>query len=306
MRLLATLRDSPLEVAGHAIECDGTWPRIARLRDEIWLEAPHPEPAQLVAAVRSSRLRADLITFSQTIEDPAPRHAFPCSLESNAVADVTNFAAWWDALPQESRKYIRRSRKAGVVVRSAPFDEALVAGIKRIYDETPVRQGRRFPHHGKDLATVRRENGSFLARAHFLGAYLGEALIGFVKLVRVGGSARIMQILATQAHREVFPSHALLAAAIELCPRLPVRHLIYGQYVYGRKHGSPMTEFKRRNGFRDVRVPRYHVALNWRGRLALHTGFHRRTGDRLPEPMLNLFLRIRAFALPRQRPDAAP
>ena len=76
MRLLATLRDSPLEVAGHAIECDGTWPRIARLRDEIWLEAPHPEPAQLVAAVRSSRLRADLITFSQTIEDPAPRHAF--------------------------------------------------------------------------------------------------------------------------------------------------------------------------------------------------------------------------------------
>lgn len=305
MRLLVPLRDPPLEVAGHVVDCNGTWPRIARLRDEIWLEAPRPEPPELIAAVRSSHLRADLLTFSQTIEDTAPRHAFPVSLESTAVAETVDFGAWWNALPQESRKHVRRSRKAGVVVRSAPFDEDLVAGIKRLYDETPMRQGRRFPHHGKDLATVRRENGSFLARAHFLGAYLGETLIGFVKIVRVGGTARIMQILSAQAHRDVFPSNALLAGAIELCPRLPARYLIYGQYVYGQKHGSPMTEFKRRNGFRDVRVPRYHVALNWRGRLALQTGFHQRTGDRIPEPLLNLLLRVRALALRRSSAAAA-
>ena len=305
MRLLVPLRDPPLEVAGHVVDCNGTWPRIARLRDEIWLEAPRPEPPELIAAVRSSHLRADLLTFSQTIEDTAPRHAFPVSLESTAVAETVDFGAWWNALPQESRKHVRRSRKAGVVVRSAPFDEDLVAGIKRLYDETPMRQGRRFPHHGKDLATVRRENGSFLTRAHFLGAYLGETLIGFVKIVRVGGTARIMQILSAQAHRDVFPSNALLAGAIELCPRLPARYLIYGQYVYGQKHGSPMTEFKRRNGFRDVRVPRYHVALNWRGRLALQTGFHQRTGDRIPEPLLNLLLRVRALALRRSSAAAA-
>jgi hypothetical protein len=305
MRLLVPLRDPPLEVAGHVVDCNRTWPRIARLRDEIWLEAPRPEPPELIAAVRSSHLRADLLTFSQTIEDTAPRHAFPVSLESTAVAETVDFGAWWNALPQESRKHVRRSRKAGVVVRSAPFDEDLVAGIKRLYDETPMRQGRRFPHHGKDLATVRRENGSFLARAHFLGAYLGETLIGFVKIVRVGGTARIMQILSAQAHRDVFPSNALLAGAIELCPRLPARYLIYGQYVYGQKHGSPMTEFKRRNGFRDVRVPRYHVALNWRGRLALQTGFHQRTGDRIPEPLLNLLLRVRALALRRSSAAAA-
>lgn len=305
MRLIATLHKPPLEVAGHSVECNGTWPRIARLRDEIWLDAPHPQPPELIAAVRSARLRADLVTFSQTIEDTTPRHPFPLSMESTAVADAADFGAWWTALPQESRKHMRRARKAGVVVRSAPFDDELVAGIKRLYDETPVRQGRRFPHHGKDLATVRRENGTFLARAHFLGAYLGENLVGFVKIVRVGGTARIMQILAAQAHREAFPSHALLAGAVELCPRLPARYLIYGQYVYGRKQGSPMTEFKRRNGFRDVRVPRYHVALNWRGRLALRTGFHQRTGDRLPEPLLNLLVRLRALALPRSGAGAA-
>ena len=36
-------------------------------------------------------------------------------------------------------------------MRRVPFDDALVRGISRIYDETPTRQGRRFWHYGKDL-----------------------------------------------------------------------------------------------------------------------------------------------------------
>jgi hypothetical protein len=306
MRIITTMRDDRLEVAGHRLECVGRWPRVARLSDEVWQEPPRPEISDLIAAARGSRLRADLVTVAQDITAPEPRHAaFPLTWDSVAVADATDFGSWWEALPQESRKHVRRSRKAGVVVRPAPFDHDLVAGIKRLYDETPVRQGRRFPHHGKELATVRRENSSYLARSHFLGAYLGETLIGFVKLVRVGPAARIMQILAAQAHRDVFPTQALLAAAVELCPKLPVRHLIYGQYIYGRKDRSPMTEFKRRNGFRDIRVPRYHVPLNWRGRLALSTGFHRPSGDRLPEPIVNVFLRLRSLALAVRPPRPA-
>lgn len=299
------MRAHRIEVAGHRLECTGRWPRIARLTDEVWLEPPLPDAAAIIDALRASGSRADLLSFAQHVDDTEPRHPFPHTWDSIAVADTTDFAAWWDALPQESRKHVRRSRKAGVTVRPAPFDGDLVTGIKRLYDETPVRQGRRFPHHGKDLETVRRENSSYLARSHFLGAYLDEKLIGFVKLVRVGSTARIMQILASQAHRDTFATHALLTAAVELCPSLPARHLIYGQYVYGRKTSSPMTEFKRRNGFRDVRVPRYHVPLNWRGRLALHTGFHRRAGDRVPEPLVNLFLRLRAFALSTRLPRPA-
>lgn len=299
------MRDSRMEVAGRRLECVGRWPRIARLADEVWLEPPSPDAAAIIAALRESRCRADLLSFAQHVDDTEPRHPFPHTWDSVAVADATDFGSWWDALPQESRKHVRRSRKAGVVVRPAPFDHDLIAGIKRLYDETPVRQGRRFPHHGKDLATVRRENSSYLARSHFLGAYLGETLIGFVKLVRVGSAARIMQILAAQAHRDAFPTQAILAAAVEICPSLPARHLIYGQYIYGRKDRSPMTEFKRRNGFRDIRVPRYHVPLNWRGRLALRTGFHRPTGDRLPEPVINVFLRLRALALAVRPPHPA-
>lgn len=291
------MRDHRIEVAGQRLEIVGRWPRIARLADEVWIEPPLPEASNLIDELHASRSRADILSFAQPVDDVQPRHPYPHTWESIAVVDTTNFTAWWEGLPQETRKHVRRSRKAGVTVRSAAFDDELVAGIKRLYDETPIRQGRRFPHHGKENQAVRRENSSFLARSFFLGAYLGETLIGFVKLVRVGSAARIMQILASQAHRDTFATQALLAASVELCPSLPARHLIYGQYVYGRKHGSPMTEFKRRNGFRDVRVPRYHVPLNWRGRLALRTGFHQPTRDRVPEPLVNLFLRLRARAL---------
>lgn len=299
------IRDDKIDVAGQRLECVGRWPRIARLVDEVWIDPPLPDPAILIDALRDSRSRADLLSFVQSVDETDPRHPFPHTWESVAAVDTTDFAAWWDALPQESRKHVRRSRKAGITVRSSPFDDDLVAGIKRLYDETPVRQGRRFPHFGKDAATVRRENSSYLARSHFLGAYLGETLIGFVKLVRVGSAARIMQILASQAHRDTFATQALLTSAVELCPRLPARHLIYGQYVYGRKSSSPMTEFKRRNGFREIRVPRYHVPLNWRGRVALRTGFHRRPGERVPEPFVNLFLRLRALALTARHPRPA-
>lgn len=303
---MAMTRETLLEFAGRTIECGGRWPRVARFRDEPWLEPPAPAPGEIERAVLGSTLGADLLTVAQDVADPAPRHAFPLTWDSVAVADADDFGRWWQALPQETRKHVRRGRKAGLVVRPVPFDDALVAGISRLYDETPVRQGRRFPHHGKPLATVRRENATYLARSHFLGAFLGEALVGFVKLVRVGSSARIMQILAEEARRDTFAMHALLAASIELCPQVPARRLIYGQYVYGRKRGSSMTEFKRRNGFREVLVPRYHLPLTWRGRLALRAGLHRPAADRIPEPFISAFLRLRSLAVSPRRPRTAP
>ena len=68
-------------------------------------------------------------------------------------------------------------------LREVPFDDVLVKGIWEIYNETPVRQGREFPHYGKDLETVHREEATFLDRSVFIGAFLQERLIGFVKLV---------------------------------------------------------------------------------------------------------------------------
>ena len=52
-----------------------------------------------------------------------------------------------------------------------------------------LRQGRPFWHYGKDIDSVRIENATFSERSDFLGAYCGDELIGFIKLVYMGQSS---------------------------------------------------------------------------------------------------------------------
>jgi hypothetical protein len=284
---------------GRTIVCESGWLRTAKIFDEDWLDvAPLTSPASLVERVRESGLAPDLFTFAQTLPDTTPRYSYHLDFDNLAIANTTDFKAWWEGLPQESRKNVRQSQKRGVTTMPVEFTDELVRGIKAIYDESPVRQGRRFWHYGKDLATVKRENSSYLERSQFIGSYLDGELIGFLKMVYSGGAdgtARIMQILARNDQYNKHPTNALLASAVELCAKKPIARLIYGQYVYGKKRGSSVTEFKRRNGFHEVLLPRYYVPFTLKGRMALAIGTHRGLAELLPEPLINVALEARTF-----------
>jgi hypothetical protein len=119
-----------------------------------------------------------------------------------------------------------------VVVRSVPFTDDLVAGIVDIYNETPIRQGRPFWHYGKTFEAVKQMNATYLERSGFLGAFLGDELIGFLKIVYVNRVARLMQIVAKDAHRDKRPMNALIAKAVELCETKNCTDLVYGNYRY--------------------------------------------------------------------------
>lgn len=303
-RCLSTTDD--LSVTPNIV-CTGRWLRTARIFDEVWVEPPSSvSPAALIEHVRVSPFGADLFTFAQTPPDVTPAHDYHLDYDNLAVADTDDFQRWWNGLPHESRKNVRKAQKRGVTVVPVEFTDELVAGIKQLYDETPIRQGRRFIHFGKDLATVKRENSSYLERSQFIAALLDGQLIGFLKMVYVGSSARIMQILASDAHYDKHPTNALLSAAMELCAKRPVARLIYGQYVYGNKRGSSVTEFKRRNGFREMLVPRYYVPLTLKGRLALAGKLHRGVASIIPEPVLDVALKTRSLAFRRFSRLAAP
>lgn len=293
-----------LPFEGRRIVCAGGWVRTASIFDEVWLDLPRlSNPFAALETVERSDLGADLFTFGQSLPDTAVE--FPdlhVDYDNLAVGPTADFKAWWDALPQESRKNCRKAQKRGVAVRSVEFDDELAAGIKSIYDETPIRQGRRFPHYGKDLATVRAENASYLERARFVGAFLEGRLIGFIKMVYSGRTARIMQIIARNDQYEKHPTNALLAAAMELCSKQSIDRLIYGQYVYGRKRNSSVTEFKRRNGFVEVLLPRYYIPLTVRGRFALSTGLHRGVAANLPEPVTQFLLDARSLVYDKAAP----
>lgn len=291
-------------IDGRQVVVTGKWLKIARIHDEEWLELPPiANLDRFLQDLRTAVPGADLFTFSQELTEAQPRHAFPFEWDDVAAVPITTFAEWWEALPQETRKNARKAEKRGVVVKLANFDDEFVAGIKSIYDEAPIRQGRRFWHYGKDLETIKRENSSYLDRSLFVAAYFEGELIGFIKMVCVGKIARIMQILSKNSHIDKKPPNVLLSKAMEACAQRGMTHFIYGKYFYGNKGHTPITEFKRRSGFIRLQFPQYFIPLTLSGKLAVALKLHRGLQNLLPQRLTNFILDLRARL---NRPKAAP
>jgi hypothetical protein len=284
-----------VQVGDKTVVVTGKWLRTAAVMDEPLVEGRIVEdPAAFVEILKKSVARADIFSFAQKLPEVTPKYEYKFEWDNLAAIRITTYNEWWEKLPQEARKNVRRAGKRGVVVKVVPFDDELVKGIQGIYDETPVRQGRRFWHFGKDFETVKRENGTYLDRSVFIGAYVGEELIGFIKIVFVDRNATIIQIIAKNAHQDKRPMNALLASAVEECAGRGMAFFLYGKYVYGKKETSLMTEFKRRNGFEEIKFPRYFVPLTLRGQLALKTGLHLGVRNLIPMPVINLLLNMRS------------
>ena len=215
--------------------------------------------------------------------------------DNAAVIPITGFRDWWDnRLSQESRRNVRLAAKRGIVVRQVEFNDELVKGIKGIYDETPVRQGRQFWHYRKDLDTVRRENATYLNRSDFVGAYYKDELVGFIKLVYVDRVGSIMQILSRNQHYDKRPANALIAKAVELCEQKGMAYLTYCKFIYSGNEKSPLTEFKRRNGFEQMMFPRYYVPLTTKGKIALSLHLHHGLRCLLPRGVATVLRLFRA------------
>jgi hypothetical protein len=103
-----------------------------------------------------------------------------------------------------------------------------------------------------------------------------------------------MQILAKSAHQDKRPMNALIAKAVEVCHQNGTRFLVYGKFNYGNKRNSQLTEFKRRNGFEEMRFPRYYVPLTMKGNIALKLKLHRSLLELLPPTVIRVLWWTRA------------
>ena len=251
-----------------------------------------------VAALKSlsNGPRIDLFTFIQRLSDTTPRYSYPMELDNMAALRVTTFDDWMTKqIDFKVRNKARKAGKNGVVVREAAYDEAYVRGIQAIYNESPVRQGKPFWHYGKDLEAVRKMNGTFLERSIFIGAYLEEKLIGFVKLVfdEEKSQAGLMQIVSMIGHQDKAPTNALIAQAVQSCAERGISYLWYANMSYGKKQADGLADFKRHNGFQKIEVPRYYVPLTLAGRLALRLNLHHGFSELIPEPIAATYRKIR-------------
>lgn len=283
------VRVPSLDFRGRSITVKGGLVKIAAIHDEWWLENEIENPemcVNLLKEQKASKLRADLFTFSQKMPGSAPQYPYPAEPESVAAARVANFKEWWEKLPQESRKNVRRSQKRGVEIRTVEFGDQLIAGIAGVNNDSPMRQGKLNAHYGKSLDQVKKDHESFVDRSEFLCAYFENEMIGYLKVVYRGDVAAILNLAVKPSHSDKRPANALIATAVERCAARQLVYLTYGFFNYGNKRESPLREFKSRNGFEEALTPRYYVPLTIWGRLALKLNLHRGLLGILPQGLI--------------------
>jgi hypothetical protein len=187
------------------------------------------------------------------------------------------------------RNQIRKAEKEGVTVRETPYDDEFIRGMTAIFNEAPVRQGRRFWHYGKDFETVKRQFSRYLHREDMIAAYHQGEMIGLIMLGNAGHFGLTGQIISAIKHRDKATNNLLIAKAVEVCAEKKLPYLCYLFWS-----GDSLAEFKRRCGFEATRVPRYYVPLTVKGRLALKMGAHRGWKAIIPDRLKSTLKRLRS------------
>jgi hypothetical protein len=280
-----------MEINGKNITIEGKLLRIAMLDpwfQQEWFEDVE-NPDTLIDVLKKSKARPDILTFWQRLPDLEPKYAYQMELDSIAALPIKSYSFWWEhQIDRKARNKVRKAQKRGVIVKPATFDDRFVRGITSIFNETPIRQGRRYLHYGKDFETVKRDFSRFLFREEIFGAYLGEELVGFIMLADAGKYAFLGQIISKIAYRDWAPTNALLAKAVERCAQREFPYLVYALWL-----DDSLGDFKRSNGFQRIDLPRYYVPLTTKGKLSLRLGLHRGWKEAVPKHVRNRLKKLR-------------
>lgn len=261
---------------------------VVSLEDEWYEDVRDPEA--VIASLREQReFKPDIFTFWQRLPDLEPRHSFHREWNEIAVLPA-NYDHWWNhQIKSRVRSLVRKSEKEGVVVRETQYDDDFVRGMTAIFNEAPVRQGRRFWHYGKDVDTVKQQFSRYVHREHMIGAYYRDEMIGLIMLGNAGQFGLTGQIISSIKHRDKATNNALIAKAVEVCEKVGLKHLVYLFWS-----DDSLSEFKRRCGFERTSVPRYYVPLTTKGKLGLKLGAHRGWSAMLPPSVKAPLKRLRA------------
>jgi hypothetical protein len=286
---------SALTISGRDINIRGRLLRVATIEGDKYRFLDDPQC--VVEGLKNSGSRIDLFSFVQRVSETSPKYNYPMEWDNFAALPITTFDHWWmKVLGFKGRNKAKQAEKKGVKLREIPFDDVLIEGIWRIYNECPIRQGKRFPHYGMDLEKVRPYAGTFLDSSIFIGAFLDDVLIGFAKLTidETQTQAGLMHIVSMIAHRDKAPNNALIAQAVKSCADRHIPCLVYSNFAYGNKQRDSLSDFKERNGFQRVDVPRYFIPMTRIGDLAFRMKMHRSLIEHLPEPLIEKLRNYRA------------
>lgn len=195
-----------------------------------------------------------------------------------ALANISTYEEWMAQVGKKTRNMIRKAEKAGVKTQNVEPSDELAEGIWKIYNETPIRQERPFPHYGETLEQVKNMVFSPI-EGIYIAAYFEDEMVGFIQLIFGDQIGVISQILALQRHNDKAVNNSLLAKAIEICAQRKIQWVMYGRIG---NHPS-LDKFKESNGFTKYPLTRYFLVLTGKGKLATTLGLQRELKDILPQ-----------------------
>jgi hypothetical protein len=233
----------------------------------------------------------DIFTFVERkwcFNLPNPPKNWVKVYENIGLLHLGTYKEWWEGVGKKTRNMVRKAEKSGIVAQVVEPSVALAEGIWKIYNETPIRQGRGFPHYGEPMESV-QYNVLNSINATYMGAFLQKELVGFIKLVKGDNISIIAQILSMQKHWDKAINNAMVAKAIEVCADKKVQWIMYG----GMGNHPSLDTFKESNNFQRFTLTRYYVPLTRKGHLAIKLGLHRELKDALPpwlkQPLFPVF-----------------
>jgi hypothetical protein len=281
---LAAVRaeDKPFIISGRFL-------RTAALKNE-WQEDIEA-PQDVIAELRGSPpAKIDLLRFWQRIPESEPKYGYYHEWRDVAAIPVSDYKHWLEKqINPKARNKVRKSAKFGIVIEQTELTDGLVHGIMGIFNQSPVRRGKRFWHYGKDFETVKKEMSLDLSESIFITAYQGKELIGFIKLLLADRYALVTLILDRLDHRDKAPMNGMMAKAVEICA---VRKIPYLVYYMWRRGGH--AEFQESTGFKRIPVPEYFVPLTFKGAIALRLGLHKGARGLIPPKIMPWLLALRA------------
>jgi len=285
-----------IDIGGLPVILHGKIIKIASVLDEAFLEGRDSfNPALFARKLKQWEMKPDVFQFSQSFTHAEPKFNFSLDMDNFAALSITTYEEWLlKQTKRDVKENLRRAKREGIIVRTCEYNDQFVWGIKSVYDETPVRQGRRFWHYNKAVEQIRQENGTFRDRSEYIGAFFGSEFIGFLKMVYVGDYAKTVQVIAKKRYFPKRVSNALIAKAVEICAKKGMKHLIYGAFEYPGKRANSLTNFKARHGFLRVNFPRYYVPLTLKGRMYVALGLHHGLRRLAPRCLVGLFVITRS------------
>lgn len=281
-----------VEIAGQTYAMKRGVVTILSLEDE-WYDDVRDPDAVIDHLKNSDGFKPDIFTFWQRLPDVKPKFSHHVEWEEIAVLPVQSFDHWWNTqIKGTTRNMVRKSQKIGVVVKETTYTDEFVRGMTEIFNESPIRQGRRFWHYGKSVESIREQFSKFLFREKLIGAYYQDELVGFAMLGNAGRYGALGQIISKTKHRNKAINNALIAKAVELCEAGRLPHLVYAYW-----NETSLADFKRHSGFEKVCLPRYFVPVTARGKMAMKIGMHHGIKALLPTRAVSSLKSIRSWWL---------